>query len=86
MLQFIFFCQEVQHAQTLQHTYTRMIPYMAAKKLPDEPLQRDPDIAPALNSKFVFVDISQESKRLPVSHSVNWFSINWLTHTNIFQF
>jgi len=86
MLHFMFFCQEVQHAQTLQHTYTRMIPYMAAKKLPAEPLQRDPDIAPALNSKFVFVDISQESKRLPVRLYINWSSIYLLTHKNIFQF
>ncbi|KAH3821757.1 28S ribosomal protein S22, mitochondrial-like [Dreissena polymorpha] len=61
--------QEMERARQVEKTRLQMPPYMNARRWNNRPLSCDPDIAPVLTSKYIFVDISEASKRIPVNHA-----------------
>ncbi|WAR15579.1 RT22-like protein [Mya arenaria] len=60
---------EKKRAESLTERRMQMPPYMSERVLPSKPLLKDPQIAPALDSKYVFIDISARSKRIPMKHA-----------------
>ncbi|XP_052819880.1 28S ribosomal protein S22, mitochondrial-like [Mya arenaria] len=61
--------KEKERAESLTERRMQMPPYMSERVLPSKPLLKDPQIAPALDSKYVFIDISARSKRIPMKHA-----------------
>ncbi|KAL4220882.1 28S ribosomal protein S22 [Mactra antiquata] len=63
--------EEIEKAKEIKARRLQMPPFMDIRKPKDDLLSDDPDIAPALTSKYVFIDISDNLRRIPVESKRN---------------
>lgn len=63
-LYFVF--QEMDRARGMMEKHLQMPPYMKEREKRNEVLANDPDIAPVLTSKYVFMDISERENEAGV--------------------
>lgn len=58
--------QEMQHARGMMEDHLQMPPVMQERPRRSQVLAENPEIAPVLTSKYVFIDISEKKKELSV--------------------
>ncbi|XP_053379416.1 28S ribosomal protein S22, mitochondrial-like isoform X2 [Mercenaria mercenaria] len=56
--------QEYQKGEEIKERRLQMPPFMNCREEPDTIIADDPDIAPAIDSNYVFVDISEDYERI----------------------
>lgn len=58
--------KELKHAHEMMEQHLQMPPFMKERQNRNQVLAENPEIAPVLTSKYVFVDISETKKELDV--------------------